>query len=91
MSEVSGHDNREAQRTSAPTDQCLIRIDKTNSKNSHANIGHVASTKDEIVLNCELNPPWNQVEHTSRIILSPFAARRLAFFFKRGTVNLPEE
>lgn len=93
MSEVSTYGNK----TPAPTDQCLIQIDKTKVKNSYANACPVASTKEEIVPNCEVNQscdqgqPDSQVQLANRLILSPFEAKRMAMFFKQGTFNLPEE
>lgn len=65
-------------------DQRRIHVDGTRAATSYANTCHVASTKEEIVLNFGLNQTWDQgqsdlrVQVTNRIILSPFAAKRLA-------------
>jgi hypothetical protein len=64
--------------------QRRIRFDGTGVKNSYANTCHVATTKEEVILNFGLNQSWEQgqqemqVQLTNRIILSPFAAKRLA-------------
>ncbi|HQR14653.1 MAG TPA: DUF3467 domain-containing protein [Nitrospira sp.] len=65
-------------------DQRRIVVDAAGAATNHANSCHVASTKEEIVLNFGLNQAWDQgqadlrVQVTNRIILSPFAAKRLA-------------
>ncbi|MBX3332094.1 MAG: DUF3467 domain-containing protein, partial [Nitrospira sp.] len=93
--EVSRNDNEAAQQTQTPTDQRRIRFDSTNSKNSYADTCHVASTKEEVVLNFGPNQSLDQgqpdIQLANRIILSLFAAKRLTMFFKQGTFNLPEE
>jgi len=97
VSEVFRHDNNAAPQPPAPTDRRLIQLDKTKVKNSYANTCPVASTKEEIVPNCEVNQscdpgqPDSQVRLANRLILSPFEAKRMAMFFKQGTVNLREE
>jgi hypothetical protein len=95
VSEVSRNDNEAAQQTQTPTDQRRIRFDSTNSKNSCANACHVANTKEEVVFNFGPNQSLNQgqpnIQFANRIILSLFAAKRLAMFFKQGTFNLPEK
>ncbi len=61
-----------------------IRWDASSIKNAYANVCNVASTQEEVVLNFGLNQAWEresrdvQVQLTNRIILSPFAAKRLA-------------
>lgn len=61
-----------------------IRWDASTIKNSYANVCNVSSTQEEVVLNFSLNQAWEresrdvQVQLTSRIILSPFAAKRLS-------------
>ena len=65
-------------------DQRRIVVDAAGAATNYANSCHVASTKEEIVLNFGLNQAWDQgqadlrVQVTNRIILSPFAAKRLA-------------
>lgn len=53
-------------------------------KSSYANVANVASTREEVVLLFGINQTWNAaqrevaVQLTDRIILSPFAAKRLS-------------
>lgn len=61
-----------------------IRWDASMIKNAYANVCNVSSTQEEVVLNFGLNQAWErqandmQVQLMNRIILSPFAAKRLA-------------
>jgi len=61
-----------------------IRWDDSNMKSSYANVCNVSFTREEVVLMFGINQAWNRdqkevpVQLTDRIILSPFAARRLA-------------
>ena len=74
----------EAMPASARPAQTTLRFDATNATHSYANTCHVSSTKEEVVLNFGLNQNWErnqpemQVQLTNRIILSPYAAKRLA-------------
>ncbi|MBI4241069.1 MAG: DUF3467 domain-containing protein [Candidatus Rokubacteria bacterium] len=64
--------------------QQTIRWDDTNLKSSYANVCNVSSTREEVVLVFGVNQAWERgraeirVQLTDRIILSPFAAKRLA-------------
>jgi len=55
--------------------------DKLNS--AYANVCNVTSTREEVVLNFGVNKAWErgagelEIELSNRIILSPFAAKRL--------------
>jgi len=61
-----------------------IRWDDSNLKSSYANVCNVSSTREEVVLVFGINHAWErgqsevQVSLTDRVILSPFAAKRLA-------------
>ncbi len=52
-------------------------------KSSYANFANVTSTREEVVLNFGLNQDWErtpeafEIELQHRIVLSPFAAKRL--------------
>lgn len=78
-SHTDGSDKAQGQ-----AEQRRIHLDSSRAATSYANTCHVASTKEEIVLNFGLNQSWDhgqqdiQVQLTNRIILSPFAAKRLA-------------
>ena len=67
----------------APAGQ-TIRWDDTNLKRPYANVCNVSSTREEVVLVFGINHAWErgqsevQVSLTDRVILSPFAAKRLA-------------
>lgn len=82
MEEVKVNPNGE--KLGAAAEQRRIRFDGAGVKNSYANTCQVASTKEEIILNFGLNQSWEQgkpemqVQLTNRIILSPYAAKRLA-------------
>ena len=61
-----------------------VKWDDTGMKSSYANVCNVASTREEVVLLFGVNQAWHSgqreipVQLTDRIILSPFAAKRLA-------------
>ena len=64
--------------------QQTIRWDDTNIKSSYSNVCNVSSTREEVVLVFGTNQAWERgqpevrVELSHRIILSPFAAKRLS-------------
>ena len=64
--------------------QRAIKWDDSNLKSSYANFCNVASTREEVVLLFGMNQAWRAgqadvtVQLTDRVILSPFAAKRLA-------------
>jgi hypothetical protein len=61
-----------------------VRWDDTNLRSSYANVCNVSSTREEVVLVFGINQAWERgqsemrVQLTDRVILSPFAAKRLA-------------
>ncbi len=68
-----------APRAAQPT----MRLDAANITSTYANTCYASNTKEEVVLNFGLNQNWErgqkdmQVQLTNRIILSPYAAKRL--------------
>jgi hypothetical protein len=66
--------------TGAPT----IRWNDTNMRSVYANVCNVSSTREEVTLLFGTNQAWRSgqkevgVDLTDRVILSPFAAKRLA-------------
>ena len=60
-----------------------LRFDTSNIKSTYCNVCNATSTREEVVVNFGVNKTWDmgggelevQLEH--RIILSPFAAKRL--------------
>ena len=61
-----------------------IRWDDSSLKSSYANVCNVSSTREEVVLIFGINQTWERgqkeipIQLTDRIILSPFAAKRLS-------------
>ncbi len=61
-----------------------INWDDSQMKSSYANVCNVASTREEVALFFGTNQGWKGIEKevtvqlTDRVILSPFAAKRLA-------------
>jgi hypothetical protein len=61
-----------------------VRWDDSQMKTSYANVCNVASTREEVVLLFGVNQAWHAgqreipVQLSDRIILSPFAAKRLS-------------
>ncbi len=69
-----------AQSAAQPT----IKWDDSSMRSSYANVCNVASTREEVVLLFGINQAWNAaqreitVQLADRIMLSPYAAKRLA-------------
>ena len=61
-----------------------IKWDDSNMKSAYANVCNVSSTREEVVLLFGVNQAWNRgqkevtIQLTDRIIVSPFAAKRLS-------------
>jgi hypothetical protein len=63
--------------------QQKVRFDNSNIKSTYCNVCNATSTREEVVINFGVNKTWDmgttdlevQLEH--RIILSPYAAKRL--------------
>lgn len=64
--------------------QPRIKWDDSNMRSSYANVCNVSSTQEEVVLMFGINQAWNAaqrevtVQLAERVILSPYAAKRLA-------------
>jgi hypothetical protein len=61
-----------------------MRLDVSEVKSSYCNVCNASSTREEVVLSLGINQDWDlerskevQVKVLHRIILSPFAAKRL--------------
>ena len=67
-----------------PGTQIKIKWDDTNMRSIYANVANVAGTREEIVLLFGMNQAWHSgqkevtVQLADRIVLSPFAAKRLS-------------
>ena len=61
-----------------------IKWDDSAMKSSYANVCNVTSTREEVVMLFGINQAWNRgqpevtIQLTDRIIISPYAAKRLA-------------
>lgn len=66
-----------------------VQFDVSNLQSSHANVCNVSSTHEEWCLAFGVNNVWERgqanihVQLTCRIVLNPFAAKRLAIVFTR--------
>jgi len=80
-----------------------IKWDDSNMKSAYANVCNVSSTREEVVLLFGVNQAWNRgqkevvIQLTDRIIVSPFAAKRLSLLLNSvvkeyesrfGTLNI---
>jgi len=69
--------------TPAKAPQQTMRFDAANVTSSYANTCYASSTKEEVVLNFGVSNNWDrtpqemEIELAHRIVLSPFAAKRL--------------
>ena len=67
-------------KNGAPT----IKWDDTNMRSGYANVCNVTSTREEVVMLFGMNQAWNRgqkevtIQLTDRIIISPYAAKRLS-------------
>lgn len=61
-----------------------LKWDDSNMKSSYANVCNVTSTREEVVMLFGINQAWNRgqkevtIQLTDRIIISPYAAKRLS-------------
>jgi len=67
-----------------PQGNAKVRWNTQNLKSSYANFCNATSTREEVVLNFGVSNNWErtpqdmEIELSHRIVLSPFAAKRLA-------------
>lgn len=66
------------------SDQARVRWNTSQLRSSYCNVANATSTREEVVLNFGVNQNWDrmqqefEIELQHRIILSPFAAKRLS-------------
>ncbi len=66
-----------------------VQFDVSNLQSSYANVCNVSSTREEVVLAFGVNNVWEraqaniQVQLTNRIVLNPYAAKRLTAVLNR--------
>ena len=82
--------DRNPERPTTSSDQGVsIRWDDTAMKSAYANVCNVTGTREEIVLLFGVNQSWNTatrelvIQLRNRVILSPFAAKRLNLLLTR--------
>jgi Protein of unknown function (DUF3467) len=70
-------------------DTPTVQFDVSNLQSSYANVCNVSSTREEVVLAFGVNNVWEraqtniQVQLTNRIVLNPYAAKRLTAVLTR--------
>ena len=75
--------------TEAGPGQMRILWDDTNMRSAYANVANVAGTREEIVLLFGMNQAWHagqkdiKIQLTDRIVMSPFAAKRLSMLLNQ--------
>ena len=75
---------KKAEEENAPAPQTTIRWDGSKMVSSYSNVCNVSSTREEVTLLFGTNQSWHAgqkeltIELTNRIIINPFAAKRLA-------------
>jgi len=66
----------------------IVKFDDTGITNAYANVCNVSSSREEVVLVFGMNNAWERdvsevrVKLNSRVILSPFAAKRLSLLLE---------
>ena len=84
--------NKEAAEGGKGVEGTKLKWDDTNMKSSYANVCNVTSTREEVVMLFGVNQAWNRgqkevtIQLTDRIIISPYAAKRLSMLLQ-GVVN----
>lgn len=74
--------NREAARTQAPGGT-KVKFDDSKMHSSYANVCNISFTREEVLLLFGISEAWQSgqaevnVQLTERVILSPFAAKRM--------------
>jgi hypothetical protein len=88
----TGTDSAEAQ-----AGQMKIVWDDSNMRSVYANVSNVAGGREEIVLLFGMNQAWHtgqkevKVQLTDRIVLSPYAAKRLAVLLNNVIGNYEKQ
>jgi len=80
--------NNESQKKPAD-DQPNIVWDDTNMRSVYANVANVSGGREEIILLFGMNQAWQtgqaevKVKLSDRMVLSPYAAKRLSFLLNK--------
>ena len=82
--ETKAPEVKDLNHAATPAKKAQVKIDTSQLKSSYCNVANVNSTREEVVLHFGVNQSWDllgqkemDVELLHRIILSPFAAKRL--------------
>ena len=83
-------DERPARTPEAAADAAGVKIrwDDSQMKSAYANVCNVSSTREEVVLMFGVNQAWQRgqaevvIQLTDRLILSPYAAKRLSLLLQ---------
>jgi len=84
MSTNEVHAETAAPAAPRPSTGPTVKFDDSGITNAYANVCNVSSSREEVVLVFGMNNAWERdasevrVKLNSRVILSPFAAKRLA-------------
>ena len=86
-----GAKNQAAGQAAQPAPgETRIFWDDTNMRSAYANVANVAGTREEIVLLFGMNQAWHagqkdiKIQLIDRIVMSPFAAKRLAVLLNQA-------
>lgn len=78
-------------KTATDPAQRVVHWETEGVNSSYANVCNVTSTREEVVLDFGVHHPWDhsasvlKVQLTNRIVLTPFAAKRLTLMLDRLT------
>jgi hypothetical protein len=84
MAKAPTEEQAKDKAATAGADQARVRWNTVQLKSSYCNVANATSTREEVVLNFGVNQNWDrmqqefEIELQHRIILSPFAAKRLS-------------
>ena len=77
-------------KEASAAEQARVSWNTANLKSSYCNVANATSTREEVVLNFGVNQNWDrstvqdfEIDLQHRIILSPFAAKRLSDLLAR--------
>ncbi len=83
MAEKTSQAEQKASQAAAGAQTATIKWDDAGMKTSYANVCNVSSTREEVTLLFGTNQTWHTgqkeltIQLSNRLILSPFAAKRL--------------
>jgi len=87
---TTGMSSARPTQPSQPTNAApTVQFDVSSLQSTYANVCNVSSTREEVVLAFGVNNVWErgqaniQVQLTNRIVLNPYAAKRLAAVLNR--------